>query len=90
MKQQIICRDCSSGVARQWSIDPEGGKAHPYPGETVGLEMGVALQNYRCDLCNESICASDRCAAYGISSDRAPWIEGWENDYIQSKEGQVA
>lgn len=87
MKRMILCKICAAnfkGTKRTGML----AKGNPvdlgvYPGEFVTQVPGRARKYFRCDYCNTTIKALDRCTAVSIYTEISPngYYE-WEHEEL--------
>jgi len=80
MKREILCPKCRINVRKLFPTD------NPYPGEHVMFIDGMALMQYRCDNCDNTILPGDKCTAFSSWADYGgvPYYE-WEGEYINKQ-----
>lgn len=82
MKREIICVTCSNLVKERC-----GDSLNPYPGEYLKFVDGRAIRTCKCDHCGVAINALEKCCAYSVSTNKAPYYE-WEHEYIFTQKGE--
>lgn len=74
MKRDIKCSLCTDAMRK-----PK--RSFEHHGEGVTIVPGIALRDYRCDLCNTEIVRGALCWGVSIWGDRNPYFH-WEHDAI--------
>lgn len=78
MKREILCHSCTDEMKSFFS-------RKSYSGEYVKFKSGLAINEYICDSCGDSINSGDLCSAMSIWSDIMPVkYFPWEHDYISN------
>lgn len=80
MKQEILCPKCHDELEEMF-------KKKPVPkNEHIKFLPGRAIRAFICDFCGKPIEPLTECAAFSVWTDTAPFIQGWERNFIIHKE----